>query len=203
MLHGITPFPPEFAARYRAKGYWEDRSIASVWEEYCRSYGSRTAVIDSGVEASYAELNDRAGNLALNLLDLGIRPLDRLVVQLPNRIQFVYLYLALQKIGAIPVMALPAHRYLEISQFVHISGAVGCVVPEKYREFDFRALVRRIQKQQPQLKYGIALGEVSDRFVSLDDLIARPSSRDPAELSRITIDPCDPALFLLSGGTTG
>ena len=45
--------------------------------------------------------NARAENLALNLLDLGIKPLDRLVVQLPNRIQFVYLYLALQKIGAI------------------------------------------------------------------------------------------------------
>ena len=46
--------------------------------------------------------NARATNLALNLLDLGLRPLDRLVVQLPNRVQFAYLYLALQKIGAIP-----------------------------------------------------------------------------------------------------
>jgi len=203
MLPGVTPFPPESAARYRAKGYWEDRSLASVWEEYCRLYGTRTAVIDGDIQASYAELNDCAVNLALNLLDLGIRPLDRLVVQLPNRIQFVYLYFALQKIGAIPVMALPAHRYLEISQFVQIAGAVGCVVPDKYREFDFRALIRRIQKQQPQLKYGIVLGEASEGFVSLDDLIARRSSLNPAALSRVAIDPCDPALFLLSGGTTG
>jgi 2,3-dihydroxybenzoate---[aryl-carrier protein] ligase len=203
MLPGVTPFPPEFAARYRGKGYWEDRSIASVWKEYCRTYADRTAVIDGDVAASYAELDERATNLALNLLDLGIRPLDRLVLQLPNCIQFVYLYLALQKIGAIPVMALPAHRYLEISQFVQIAGAIGCVVPDKYRAFDFRALVRRIRKQQPQLKYGIVLGEASEGFVSLDDLIERPSSRNADELSRIVIDPCDPALFLLSGGTTG
>ena len=24
-LPGVTPFPPEFAARYRSRGYWEDR----------------------------------------------------------------------------------------------------------------------------------------------------------------------------------
>ncbi len=203
MLPGVTPFPPEFAAHYRAKGYWEDRTIASVWEDCCRLYADRIAVVDGEVEVSYAQLSARATNLALNLLDLGIKPLDRLVVQLPNRIQFVYLYLALQKIGAIPVMALPAHRYLEISQFVAIAGAVGCVMPDKHREFDFRELVRRIRKEQPQLKHGIVLGEAADGFVSLDELIARQASRDASELARIKIDPSDPALFLLSGGTTG
>src|SRR4051812_44635630 len=202
MLPGVVPFPPEFAARYRAKGYWEDKSIASVWEGYCRVYGDRVAVIDGDVRATYANINMRATNLALNLLDLGIKPLDRLIVQLPNRIQFVYLYLALQKIGAIPVMALPAHRYLEISQFVRIAGAVGCVMPDKHREFDFRDLVRRIRREQPGVKYGIVLGDAQE-FASLDDLIGKPSLRDAAELARVKIDPTDPALFLLSGGTTG
>ena len=203
MLSGVTPFPPEFAARYRAKGYWEDRSIASVWENYCGVHAERVAVVDGEIEVSYAQLNARATNLALNLLDLGVKPLDRLVIQLPNRIQFVYLYLALQKIGAIPVMALPAHRYLEISQFVRIAGATGCVMPDKHREFDFRELVRRIRKEQPQLKHGIVLGEATDGFASLDELIARKAARDASGLGRIKIDPTDPALFLLSGGTTG
>ena len=36
--------------------------------------------------ATYAELNARAANLALNLLDLGLKPLDRVVVQLPMHI---------------------------------------------------------------------------------------------------------------------
>src|SRR5258708_22834844 len=202
MLSGVTPFPPECEARYRAKAYWEDRTIASVWEHYCRLYADRIAVVDGDIEVSYEQLNASATNLALNLLDLGIGPLDRLVVQLPNRIQFVYLYLALQKIGAIAVMALPAHRYLEISQFVAISGAIGCVMPDRHREFDFRELVCRIQREQPQLKHGIVLGEAADGFVSLDELIARKSSRDSAALARIKIDPTDPALFLLSARTT-
>ncbi|HEY4265254.1 MAG TPA: AMP-binding protein [Micropepsaceae bacterium] len=203
MLHGFVPFPPEFAARYRAKGYWEDRTLAQVWEERCRTFADRIAVIDGDVVATYAGIDARATNLALNLLGLGIRPGDRLVVQLPNRIQFVYLYLALQKIGAIPVMALPAHRYLEISQFVQIAGAIGCVMPDRHRDFDFRALVTRIRKEQPQLTHGIILGDAPPGFASLDELIARKSPRDPGELGRIAIDPAQPALFLLSGGTTG
>jgi 2,3-dihydroxybenzoate-AMP ligase len=203
MLPGVVPFPPEFAARYRAKGYWEDRSIASVWEDYCRKYSSRVAVIDGDEQVTYEQLSARAANLALNLLDLGIRPLDRLVVQLPNRVQFAYLYLGLQKIGAVPVMALPAHRYLEMSQFVQLAGAVGSVTPDKQRDFDFRELIARIQKEQPTLKHAIVLGEATSGFLSLDDLIAKKASRDPAELSRIAINPTDPALFLLSGGTTG
>jgi 2,3-dihydroxybenzoate-AMP ligase len=203
MLSGVVPFPPEFATRYRAKRYWEDRSIASVWEECCGKYASRVAVIDADERVTYAQLDARATNLALNLLDLGIRPLDRLIVQLPNRVQFAYLYLALQKIGAIPVMALPAHRYLEISQFVRIAGAVGAVTPDKHRDFDFREMIARIRKEQSPLGHAIVLGDAPSGFVSLDALIERRSARDLAELSRIKIDPTDPALFLLSGGTTG
>ena len=203
MLPGVVPFPPEFAARYRANGYWEDKTIAAVWEEYCRIYADRVAVIDGDVRATYADIDTHATNLALNLRDLGIKPLDSLVVQLPNKIQFVYLYLALQKIGAIPVMALPAHRYLEISQFVQIAGVIGCVMPDRHRDFNFCDLVRRIQKEQPQLKYGIVLGEAPDGFVSLDALIETKATRDPSVLADIKIDPTDPALFLLSGGTTG
>jgi 2,3-dihydroxybenzoate-AMP ligase len=203
MLPGFVPFPPEFAARYRAKAYWEDRTIANVWEDCCRRHADRIAVIDGDIAVSYAELNACATNLALNLLDLGVRPLDRLIVQLPNRIEFVYLYFALQKIGALPVMALPAHRYLEISQFVEIADAIACVTADRHRDFDFHELVRRIQREQPRLKFGIVMGKVAEGFASLDALISRESTRDAAELSRIAIDPSDPALFLLSGGTTG
>lgn len=202
MFPGVTPFPPEFAARYRAKGYWEDRTIASVWEEACARYSRRIAVIDAGDAVTYGELNRNATNLALNLLDLGIRPQDRLVLQLPNRLHFVYLYLALQKIGAIPVMALPAHRHLEISQFMQQSGAVAYIAADRARDFDFRVLARRLQREQPQLRHAIFLGD-PEEFSSLEQLTATPASRDPASLSRIKIDPVDPALFLLSGGTTG
>ncbi len=203
MLEGVVPFPPEFAARYRAKGYWEGRSLADTFEEMCAKHADRVAILDRDCSITYAQLDERAARLALNLLDVGLKPLDRVVVQLPNVVEFSYLYFALQKIGCTPVMALVSHRYLEISQFVELTGAVACVGPERQKDCDFAELIGRIRGESATLRLGILLGEAPAGYLSLTELLARPPRRPPEALRQITIDPMDPALFLLSGGTTG
>ena len=203
MLDGVVRFPPEFAARYRAKGYWQDRSLADIFGEVFGKFADRIAVIDRDQFVTYAQLDERSTRLALNLLDEGLEPLDRVVVQLPNVVEFAYLYFALQKIGCIPIMALPTHRFREISQFIELSGAVACATPDKTKDFDYRELVRRIRPASKTLRYGIVLGDAPGGYLSLTELIARPSKRSPDELQKISIDPEDPAVFQLSGGTTG
>jgi 2,3-dihydroxybenzoate-AMP ligase len=76
------------------------------------------------------------------------------------------------------------------------------VSADRARDFDFRVLARRLKAEQPQLKFGIILGDAAE-FASLEDLASRRADRNPAELKTIAINPTDPALFLLSGGTTG
>ena len=97
MLDGVVRFPPEFAARYRAKGYWEDRSLRDVFADVFAKYADRVAIIDGEKSVTYAQLNERSERLALNLLDEGLKPLDRVVMQLPNVVEFAYLYFALAK----------------------------------------------------------------------------------------------------------
>ncbi len=203
MLEGVVRFPQEFAARYRVKGYWEDRSLRDTFAEISARYSDRVAIIDRDREVTYAELDERATRLALNLLDEGLRPLDRVVIQLPNVVEFAYFYFALQKIGCIPIMALPTHRYREISQFVELSGAAACVAPDRARDFDYTKLIRRIRNAHTNLRLGIILGAAPKGFLSLTELIERKSARSAGDLKSITIDPEDPALFQLSGGTTG
>lgn len=203
MLDGVVRFPPEFAARYRAKGYWEDRSLADTFNDLFVRYADRVAVIDRERSVTYGQLKERSECLALNLLDEGFGPLDRVVVQLPNVVEFVYLYFALQRIGCIPIMALPTHRYREISQFVELSGAVACVAPDVSRDVDYRTLLRRIREAQKTMRQGIIMGDAPDGFLSLTELIERPSQSSAEQLNKIHIDPEDPALFQLSGGTTG
>src|SRR3990172_1805081 len=94
MLEGVVPFPPEFARRYREKGYWQDKSLAGEFSAVFRKYASRIAFVDRGKTYTYAEVDRGSDGLALNLLDFGLKPLDRVVVQLPNTIDFVLLYFA-------------------------------------------------------------------------------------------------------------
>lgn len=202
-MDGVVPFPAEFAARYRAAGYWLDQPLRDVFADCCERFADRTALRDADRSLTFAELDRQAVNLALNLLDLGLRPSDRLVVQLPNVIEFAVLHIALQKIGAIPVMALPPHRYREISFFAKTTEATAMVTPDAHRDFRFTDMVDRIRAETSSLKYGIVLGDAPPGFVSLAELIERPATRAEAGLAAIAIDPADPALFLLSGGTTG
>lgn len=205
MLDGFVQFPDEFAQRYRERGYWVDRTISDVFSEVCEKYADRTAICDSQTEVSYAELDSRAVNLALNLLDAGLNPGDIVVLQLGNVLEFVYTYFALHKIAVRPILALPTHRYRELKQFVELSGAVASFTADRAKDCDFTDIVNRIEADHPSLCLKIILGEVPQGFVSLAELIAKPAQRDPSELHAIQqeIDPEQPALFLLSGGTTG
>jgi len=195
-LSGVVPFPPEFASRYRAKGYWQDRSLAQEFAAVFRKYADRIALIDGEREFTYADIDRLTDNLALNLLELGLQPLDRVVPTLPNVAEFVLLYFALQKIGAIPIAALVTHRYAEINQFVQLSGATTCVYPERQGDFAFEPMIRRIRSESATLKHCISLP-------MLKELISRPAKFPRSRLAEIRIDPTDPCIFQLSGGTTG
>src|ERR1700674_3349968 len=203
MLEGVVPFPPEFARRYRERGYWADKSLAEEFKVVFERYADRVALIDRERSFTDAELDRLSDNLALNLLDLGLNTLDREVMQLPNVAEFVILYFALQKIGCIPIAALASHRYAEISQFVELSGAAACVIPDQQRDFDYAQMVNRIRGEIPALKHAIILGAARQGFSSLSELIAKPAVLPTSRLSETYIDPADPAVFQLSGGTTG
>jgi 2,3-dihydroxybenzoate-AMP ligase len=196
MLQGVVPFPPEFARRYRARGYWQDKSLAHEFSLVFKKFEKRTALVDGDRSYTYEDIDRLTGNLALNLLELGLKPLDRVVPTLPNIAEFVLLYFALQKISAIPIAALATHRFAEINQFVQLSGATTCVYPERQGDFEFEPMIRRVQAGNPHLKFCLSLP-------ALRDLIAKPSRHENSELRKIRIDPADPCIFQLSGGTTG
>src|SRR5206468_9677986 len=122
-----------------------------------RKYANRVALIDGEREYTYADIDRITDNLALNLLELGLKPLDRVVPALPNIAEFVMLYFALQKISGIPIAALVTHRFAEINQFVQLSGATTVVYPERQSDFEFEPMIKRVQAENPHLKFAISL----------------------------------------------
>ncbi len=203
MIEGVVPFPPEYAAMCRAKGYWRDRTLAQEFAVVFKQYADRIAVIDGDAQYTYADIDRLSDRLALNLLQLGLGPLQSAVLQLPNVAEFVVLYFALQKIGVIPIAALSTHRYGELSQFVRISSATSCFYPESQGDFQFGPMVARVQDESPSLRWRIVLGRAAPGEHSLADLIEREPTLQRSALDKIVLDPSDPAIYQLSGGTTG
>lgn len=191
MLDGYVPWPSHLTEDYRRRGLWLGKPLGDLLREACQRHADRVAVVCDDQRMTYAELLRRADRLAGGLLRLGIQQLDRVVVQLPNVPEFVVVVFALLRAGIIPVLALPGHRKSEITHLADHSGAVAYVVKDEFGGFDYRGLAREITSVPLVLVSGDA-----QEFTALESVGA-----DDAVLP--TVDPAAPALFLLSGGTTG
>jgi 2,3-dihydroxybenzoate-AMP ligase len=205
MLQGCTAWPEESARRYRRQGYWADITLYGMLLRSVAAAPDRIALVQGTRRLTYAQLASAIDRLAGRLIDLGFRPLDRVVFQLPNSIEFVIAFFALLRIGVIPVLALPAHRREEISHIFAHATAVGYVVPDCWRGYDYRLLAAEMSGLAPSLRSVLVLGEPGPHQISLRDLLAHDggSADNASVLDTFAPAPDEVALMLLSGGTTG
>ena len=202
---GAVPWPEEYARRYADKGYWEGHAIGDRLHTVADATPDAVALVDGDRRLTYRQLAERADAVALRLAALGLRPDDRLVVQLPNTAEFVILTYACLRLGVIPVMALPGHRRHEVGHLVEHSEAVAVAVPDVLKGHDHRAMAFEIAADSPTLRHVLVLGDkAGDDAVDLRELCTAPATAG----NRAAVDAYRPhsrsiAVFLLSGGTTG
>jgi 2,3-dihydroxybenzoate-AMP ligase len=200
MLDGCVTWPADFALRYGEQGHWGDATLFDMLARAANAHPDKIAVVDGSCRRSYSELLRNVEALAAGLYSSGLRPLDRVVFQLANGAPLVEAFFALARIGAIPVLALPAHRKSEIVHFARASGAVALMVPDVVRGFDYRDMAREVAAECPDLRYLLIDGEAASGQIDLRSLSTRsagvsfPCPQPAAE---------EVALMLLSGGTTG
>lgn len=203
---GTVAWPDELAAHYVAMGYWEGVPLATSVLAAADATPDAVALVDGHLRLTYRQLVARVDGAALRLRALGLRPDDRIVVQLPNCWEFVVLTLACLRLGVIPVMALAAHRRHEMTYLAGHAEARAIAVPDAVRDFDHQAMARAIADVTPTVEHVLVAGD--DVLPGSENLraLCRPAD-DPAaarrELDGLAPDSRTVALMLLSGGTTG
>lgn len=195
MLKGCVRWPEELARRYRAAGYWRGERLGDLLRPWARSEPERTALVAGDRRWSYGGLDRAADRLSAGLARLGVRRSDRVVIQLPNSVEFVTLCIALFRLGALPIFALPGHRRSEIVHLCRSTEAAAYVIPDIHQGFDYRELARDVRREAPTVRHVLVAGK-GGGFPRLADVDSDP---DPLP----ALDPEDVAFFLLSGGTTG
>ena len=205
MIEGCTPCPPELAERYRQSGHWLDQTLGEMLEAGIARWPERNAVIAGDVRLTYRELGERIESLAAHLYRAGLRPRERVVLQLANGPEFLPVFFALLRIGVIPVLALRGHRQMEIGHFIRHAAAVAYFIPATIRDFDYRIMADELRRECPTLHHVFVAGPPGPGQTGLPELIGRPLSPTAREriLDELRPDPADVALLLLSGGTTG
>ncbi len=206
MLDGFVPYPESFVKKYRQKGYWHDKTLGEEFDEFVDRYSDRVALSFQGQQVTYRQMGQRVNRLALHFVHIGLKTYDRMIFQLPNEPEFVYCFYAAVKIGVIPIAALPAHREAEISHFAKSCKARAHAVPSRYKAFSHQDMSRKVRKQAPHLEYTFVSGDRADTdSISITRLLNdRIEERVSIEsLKKYRPDPMEPAVFQLSGGTTG
>src|ERR1700691_5384700 len=147
MLEGCTPFPAEVAERYVRAGFWRRETVPQAIAKAALERPDSIAITDSTRSVTFSRLIAEAGNLAALLSRNGIVRNDRIVIQLPNCVEFATLTIACLEIGAIPIMALPAFRKAELEYLLSFSDAKAIAIAPEYRGFDHAALARDLKSR--------------------------------------------------------
>jgi len=98
-------------------------NIYSVFEEVAEKRASHTAVIYLGTRYSYEYIREYAERFASSLIHLGIQPDERVIIYLPNSIQWVICWLGILRAGAVCVPITPIYTPQDLSYIANDSGS--------------------------------------------------------------------------------
>ncbi|NTV32182.1 MAG: AMP-binding protein, partial [Deltaproteobacteria bacterium] len=204
---GFTPYKKKDADRYNTFRWWSGLTFGDLLDRAADIHPEKEAFVDGKTRLTYGEAREKTNRLALGLMDLGIQPLDRVLVQFPNWNEFVFAYFALQKIGAITVLLIDRYRQFEITRLIGLAGATSWIVPSQYKNTDYRPILEDVLKEHPEVKNVITVRGQGDQkpFTSLEALIekAELTEENLSRLAQRRPDPGQVAHMGPTGGTTG
>jgi len=100
-----------------------DPKVLSFWIAANRErYPHQVAIIDGNTKITYSELNDSINRLAGWLISRGVERGDRVVLLLPNSIEFVVSFFAVAGIGAVALPLNVQYKEQELSSYFRDSN---------------------------------------------------------------------------------
>ena len=165
------------------------------------AHPDREAIVDHRHRVTYGELLARVDRTAAGLQRLGVGPGVVITIQLPNWVEFAYVFFACERIGAIANQIGPDFRSREVEYIVRFSESRAFVCPASFRGFDYVDMVRSLRPKLTGLEAVLVLGGGGADTVSLDDLIYGPTAPPPLKAYRMTPDAVMRMAF--TSGTTG
>ncbi|CAM4419136.1 AMP-binding protein [Pseudoalteromonas ostreae] len=198
------PIPSNLLKQRAELSNWKRKTISEWLFEFCGLYGSRIALQDEAHSFTYTQLAEKIDARAAYFVSLGISKNDRVTMRLRNRVDFFVCFFALMRIGAIPVLALPAHSINEVIGVIQDSASVAYI--GHYTDEPHEELILNWLDKSEHVK-NILLDVLPAKQLmstSLHPLApANNQSLSEIELLSKNSEPEEVAFILLSGGTTG
>ncbi len=178
-----------------------ETSLATLLAAGAAAHGSRIAVIEEGRTCTWRELDERARRMAAGLRALGLGHGDPIALWMPNSIDWLAAFFAINRLGATVMSTNTRLRGPEIEDIFSRSGVVAAIYCPSSRGIDYSAMLDAAVPSLPALRWRIE--------ADADDGACPPQGRITlaavAQASPMDDDlgtPADIGLLLTTSGTT-
>ena len=198
-----------------------DITIGQALDATVARHASREALVvpHQDVRWTWAQLAQRADDVAAGLLALGLVPGDRVGIWAPNCAEWVLTQFATARAGLVLVNVNPAYRRSELEYALNKVGCKALVLAPALKTSNYLEIVNDLAPELaaspfgqlqaralPQLRWVIRLGDdTTDGMLNFNDLAARATPASRAQLAALgpTLHCDDPINIQFTSGTTG
>jgi len=187
---------------YRQKGYWGDATLADFWNMSVLIAPEKEAVVDlQGARYTYAQMDEAAKRVSSFLIEVGVKQNDIVSVQLPGWAEFVLIYVACLKVGAVINPILPNLRESDLSYILNKCESKVLFIPSQFKKHDYPNMVKSVLPHVPSLQKVVIVekGNRVDKGTTLAGII----KHFPPLSDNIKRSADDLAAVLFTSGTEG
>ena len=184
------------------------KSIGGLISDIAQTNSDRDALVhaEAGQRYNYRDLVLEVDRAAKGLINLGIRPGDKIALWSANVPQWMIAFLGLAKLGAITVPIDPAATTDNLYYILEQSESRGLIVAGSDDSRGMLTAASAARGEIPLLEHVIVINGRSDRdSSSWNELIAAGETTAPATMAKISaaVKPEDPVAIMYTSGTTG
>ena len=195
-------------------------TIGEHFDKAVGRWGSEDALVIpfQNICWNWNELKKQVDNMAKGLIQLGLKPGDRIGIWSPNNKEWVLTQFATAKAGLILVNINPAYRLSELEFAINKVECKALITASKFKTSDYISMISELApeveasqpgelqaKKIPSLRNLIQIGEKHSGMFSFEDILEVGKSESDDSLNEIgkSLQFDDPINIQFTSGTTG
>ena len=197
---------------------YSDLRLGDLPPHAARLWGEREALVFENRRWSFDELAAEVDRHAIALLRAGIRAGDHVALWFTNRPDYIFLFFAVTKVGAVAVPLNTRYRRQDIAYCLAQAHCAALIYVERSGPIDYREMIESVFAGAaeapdglaapgfPRLRRVLTVGPSSLPFSQpLDRLlgIGEPAERAELESRNASVRTDDVAMIVYTSGTTG
>lgn len=199
--------------------WFTKHTLGGLLDDAARRFGPREALCFEGRRWTFAQLQEDVDRTARGLIQLGVRPGDKVSLWMPNRPEWVHILLAVAKIGAVLVPINTRFRTADLEYVLRQSDTSTLITVDRSGPVDYLSMVQEVcpeiaggagtvllSQRFPELRRVVVLGtDQRPGTLGWDSVMAASGEVSAAELDRRqrAVAPDDTVLLMYTSGTTG